>query len=56
MICEGKLRKPQTPLRSMSRIRAWMSQHPGGIWSKRKGSTETVSGRRPAAAFIPTWE
>ena len=32
-----------------------MSQQPGRIWSKRNGSTLTVSGRRPATAFMPTW-
>ena len=54
VICEGKLREAHTPLMSMSRMRASMSQQPGRIWSNRNGSSATVSGRRPATAFIPT--
>jgi hypothetical protein len=54
VICDGKFSEAHTPLMSMSLMRASMSQQPGRIWSKRKGSTATVSGRRPATAFIPT--
>ena len=47
VIIDGKLSDAHTPLRSMSCTRASMSQQPGRIWSKRNGSTCTVSGRRP---------
>ena len=55
MIWEGKLSEAQTPLMSMSAMRASMSQQPRRMSSKRVGSRVTHSGRRPATAFIPTW-
>ena len=55
VIIDGKLSDAHTPLMSMSRTRASTSQQPRRIWSKRNGSTFTVSGRRPATAFMPTW-
>ena len=54
VICDGKLSDAQTPLMSMSAMRASMSQQPGRMCSKRIGSSVTHSGRRPATAFIPT--
>ena len=56
VIIDGKLSDAHTPLRSMSCTRASMSQQPLRIWSKRNGSTSTVSGRRPTTAFMPTCE
>ncbi len=56
MIWEGKLREAHTPLRSMSAMRASMSQQPRRMSSNRVGSRVTDSGRRPATAFMPTWE
>ena len=56
VIIDGKLRDAHTPLMSMSRMRASMSKQPGRIWSKRNGSIFTVSRRRPATAFWPTWK
>ena len=38
----------------MSRIRSWMSKHPGRISLKLVGSTPYSSGGRPATAFRPT--
>ena len=55
VIIDGKFSDAHTPLMSMSWMRASMSQQPGRICSKRNGSTFTVSGRRPATAFRPTW-
>ncbi|CAB4705258.1 unannotated protein [freshwater metagenome] len=55
VIIEGKLSEAHTPLMSISRTRSWISQQPRRIWSNRKGSTLTVSRRRPATAFMPTW-
>ena len=54
VIIDGKLTAAQMPPMSMSRMRAWMSQQPRRISSNRNGSTFTVSGRRPATAFMPT--
>ncbi len=56
VIWEGKLSEAHTPLMSMSAMRASMSQQPRRMSSKRVGSRVTHSGRRPATAFIPTWE
>ena len=56
VIIDGKFIDAQTPLRSMSRMRSWMSQQPRRMsleawWAP--GSS--CSWSRPATAFIPTW-
>ena len=56
VIWEGKFNEAHTPLRSMSAMRASMSQQPRRMSSNRVGSRVTASGRRPATAFIPTCE
>ena len=56
VIIDGKFSDAHTPLMSMSRTRASMSQQPGRIWSKRNGSTFTVSGRRPGDRVLADLE
>ncbi len=56
VIIDGKLSEAHTPLMSMSAMRASISQQPRRMSSKRVGSRVTLSGRRPATAFIPTWK
>ncbi len=55
VIIDGKLSDAHTPLMSMSRMRASMSQHPRRIWSKRTGAMLIVSRVRPARALVPDW-
>ena len=50
---DGKHSDAQMPARSMSAMRAWMSQHPFRISSKRAGSIVHSSFGRPTTAFNP---
>ena len=54
-MCDGKVSEAHIPLMAMSWMRASMSKQPGRICSNLNGSSFTVSGRRPATAFMPTW-
>ena len=52
---DGKHSDAQMPSRSMSAMRAWMSQQPWRISSKRAGSMLHSSFGRPATALSPTF-
>ncbi len=55
VIIDGKFTDAQTPLRSMSRMRSWMSQQPGRMSLNLVGSRFFMLLVRPATAFMPTW-
>ncbi len=55
VIIDGKLTEAHTPLRSMSRMRSWMSQQPARMSLNLVGSRFFMLLARPATAFMPTW-